>query len=60
MIEMFKECYKLLEDDVELLRERFLEGEKGRDEVEVIFFEIWKELSVFEDVNEKGSDIEDF
>lgn len=40
MIEMFKECYKLLEDDVELLRERFLEGEKGRDEVEVIFFEI--------------------
>ncbi|XP_068724598.1 golgin subfamily A member 4-like [Montipora capricornis] len=60
-IEMLKERHKLLEDDVESLRERLLEGEKGRDEAEAILFEIRKELSVLEDAKEKGtSDTEDF
>lgn len=58
-IKMLQERNKLLEDDVESLRQRLLEGEKGRGEAETIIFEIRKELSVLEDAKEEETDRND-
>ena len=52
-IKMLQERNKLLENDVDSLRRRLFEGEKGRDETETIIFEIRKELSELEDAREE-------
>lgn len=52
-IEMLQERNKLLEDDVESLRERLLEGEKGKDDAEALLFELQKELQVLDDAKDE-------
>ena len=52
-IEMLQERNQLLEDDVESLRERLLEGEKGKDDAEALLFEIQKELQVLDEAKDE-------
>ena len=52
-IEMLQERNKLLEEDVETLRDRLLVGEQGKNDAEALLFEIQKELQVLDDANDK-------
>lgn len=58
-IEMLQERNKLLEDDVESLRERLLVGEQGKDDAEALLFEIQKELQALDDAKDEEDAGED-
>ena len=57
--DMLQERNKLLEGDVESLREKLIVGEKLKDEAEKLLFELQKELDILEIAKEDSATTED-
>ena len=58
-IDMLQERNKLLEGDVESLREKLIVGEKLKEEAETLLFEIQKELDIVDIAKEDSATAED-